>query len=160
LAIGGKSGILRIFEMNLDLKYYRQSGKNEDENILSYLKLINQRPYREYYDHKSEIVDLCWSHFNNKLILTASLDHFVILWNINNTTAYMKFLHSSMVTCISFCPSIVRKKLTLRKMAMKDLYPAALIGLYVSGVQGRTKSSTLLIEMNTSQLSHTSLVVI
>jgi WD40 repeat protein len=149
-AIGGKSGILRVFEININCQFHRQNGKSEDENIMSYLNLINQKPYREYYDHKSDIIDLCWSHFNNKIILTASLDHFVILWHISMNYPYMKFLHSSMVTCISFCPLQV-KYFNSRKMAMNVLSLVVLIGLYESGARRKTKSLTFLIGMNTLQ---------
>lgn len=40
------------------------------------------------------------------MLLTASLDSSVVMWHINNENPIQKFLHSSTVTSVSFCPTI------------------------------------------------------
>lgn len=40
-------------------------------------------------------------------MLSASLDHSVIMWDIHQDNSLMKFEHSAMVTCISFCPIVI-----------------------------------------------------
>jgi WD40 repeat protein len=76
-------------------------------NIICFLRFINETPYREYNEHSSDIIDICWSNFNPHLFLSGSMDHLVIMWNILNPNPIMKFIHSSVVTSISFCPVLV-----------------------------------------------------
>ena len=56
--------------------------------------------------HSKDIIDLSWSPFNYNLLLSASLDHYVILWDISQkqNNIIKKFDHNEIVTCISFSP--------------------------------------------------------
>lgn len=40
------------------------------------------------------------------ILLSASLDFNVIVWDVNKENYQAKFEHSSMVTSISFCPNV------------------------------------------------------
>ncbi len=66
LATGGRTGILKIFEI---------IGTNSNEikdcytsqDILSYLNFISEVPVRSYNHHSDDIIDICWSPRVNKL---------------------------------------------------------------------------------------------
>jgi WD40 repeat protein len=103
LATAGKSGIIKIFEI-IDMQYKKYEEKYDNNNILHYLRFMNETPIRVYNEHSSDIIDICWSNFDQYVLLSASMDHLVIMWNINNSGPVMKFVHSSVVTSISFCP--------------------------------------------------------
>jgi WD40 repeat protein len=58
LATGGKSGVLKIWEIFSEddsLNNYEYKG------IISYLKLINETAYRIYTEHVEDIIDICWN---------------------------------------------------------------------------------------------------
>jgi hypothetical protein len=58
LATGGKSGVLKIWEIYTE----EESIDNyEFKGILSYLKLVNESAYRIYTEHSQDIIDICWS---------------------------------------------------------------------------------------------------
>lgn len=40
-------------------------------------------------------------------MITGSLDHHVILWDISKSEYIFKFDHLSIVTCITFCPNVI-----------------------------------------------------
>ena len=43
---------------------------------------------------------------NSRIILSASLDKTVILWDLNTECFIHKFNHINMVTCVEFCPNV------------------------------------------------------
>ena len=91
LATGGKSGILKIWE----LIQYDLNFKLNPKEIYSSMQLINEKPYKEYIDHVDDIVDICWSYKNPNVVLTASLDQYVIMWDISKSEAIGKYHHIS-----------------------------------------------------------------
>ena len=75
--------------------------------ILSYLNFLNEKPKRILNEHTSDVIDLAWSSHNPSYLLTASLDHYVILWDINNENSLLhKYQHGDMVTSVSFSPFV------------------------------------------------------
>lgn len=60
LATGGKSGVLKIFEI---INYNSDHLKEfyDPSNISSYLNFFNEIPYRAYTEHTNDIIDICWS---------------------------------------------------------------------------------------------------
>ena len=66
LATGGKTGILKIFEiLGTNSKKYKLSYTSED--VQSYLKFISETPFRSYNIHSDDIIDICWSPRVNKI---------------------------------------------------------------------------------------------
>ena len=106
LATGSKNGSIKIFNIlgynleEVELIYNKKT-------IINYFKLIPEKPMLQLNKHTKDIVDLSWSPFNYKLLLSASLDHYVILWDIskNDNNIIKKFDHKDIITCISFSPS-------------------------------------------------------
>ena len=106
LATGSKSGSIKIFNLlgynseELELIY----NKN---NVIKYFRLISEKPILQLNKHTKDIVDLSWSPFNFNLLLSASLDHYVILWDVskNDNNIIKKFDHKDIITCISFSPT-------------------------------------------------------
>ena len=106
LATGSKNGAIKIFTL---------LGYNSEEiefiynkkNFINYLKLISEKPILELNKHTNDIIDLSWSPFNYNLLLSASLDHYVILWSIYNKEVNIvkKFDHNDIITSISFSPT-------------------------------------------------------
>ena len=76
---------------------------------MDYLNFISESPYKTLESHKSDIIDLCWSPFYSSLLLSASFDHSVNLWDVNqegNNCLLKNYEHSDIVTCICFNPVI------------------------------------------------------
>ena len=106
LATGCKKGIVKIFEvMNYEYDDFKLSYAKSE--ILSYLNFLNEKPKRILNEHTSDVIDLAWSSHNPSYLLTASLDHYVILWDINNENSLLhKYQHGDMVTSVSFSPFV------------------------------------------------------
>ncbi len=85
IAVGGKSGVLRIYEifqnegvqMNINTSFIlstlnefnsqltkktqnNNSQLQEANSQFSILKLFNENPYRVYKEHTEDIIDICW----------------------------------------------------------------------------------------------------
>ena len=106
LAAGNKAGKIRIYElMGYDYDKYETSYNNK--NIMNYLYLVNEKPIKELSEHKKDITDLSWSPFNHDLLLSSSVDNYVILWDIskNKDCLIEKFKHEDYVTCVQFSPT-------------------------------------------------------
>ena len=108
LACGCKSGRIKIYElMGYNYMYFRKNYSKS--NVMDYLNFISESPYKTLESHKSDIIDLCWSPFYSNLLLSASFDHSVNLWDINqegNNCLMKNYDHSDIVTCICFNPVI------------------------------------------------------
>ena len=106
LATGGKNGCIKIFS------FFNYNSDDFDfiytkKNILNYFKLISEKPILNLNKHKKDITDLSWSPYNFELLLSASVDHYVILWDISKTDGgniIKKFDHNDIVTCVNFSP--------------------------------------------------------
>lgn len=108
LAVGCKSGKIKILEI-MGYNYFHHKMNYDKNNILEYLNFINEVPYKTLEKHKSDIIDLSWSPFYPNLLLSASFDHYVYLWDINqeeNNCLINEYEHSDIVTSISFNPNI------------------------------------------------------
>jgi hypothetical protein len=68
LATGGKTGILKIFEiLGTNYKNYKESYTSQD--VQSYLKFMSETPLRCYNIHSDDIIDICWSPRVRKIYL-------------------------------------------------------------------------------------------
>ena len=106
LALGTKNGTILIYNFfnynsdDFDFVYTKK-------NICNYFKFISEKPYLVLDKHTKDIIDLSWSPFNFNLLLSASVDHYVILWDIsknNGDNIIKKFNHHEIITCLSFNP--------------------------------------------------------
>ena len=106
LATGSKNGSIKIFTI---LGYDSEEFEliYNKKNILNYFKLISEKPLLQLKKHTKDIIDLSWSPYNYELLLSASLDHYVILWDISkrDNNIIKKFDHKDIITCISFSPN-------------------------------------------------------
>jgi len=62
--------------------------------------IINEIPYKQYYGHKKDILDLSWS--DHDFIITASMDKTVILWHHSKEGPLRVFQHGDGVTGVCF----------------------------------------------------------
>jgi len=101
-AVGGKDKVLKIYKVHeVDMT---NGNKNYD-----LLQLFEKEPYKEFKGHTLDILDISWSSSNegSNLILTASFDLKVMLWDIhsmNTTTPLAIYDHPEIVTSVSFLP--------------------------------------------------------
>ena len=106
LATGCKKGLIKVFEvMNYEYEDFKLIyNRNE---ILSYLNFLNEHPKFILNEHMSDVIDLSWSSHNLSYLLSASLDHYVILWDLSNEENQFvrKYQHGDMVTSVSFSPT-------------------------------------------------------
>ena len=105
LATGNKKGIIKLFEI-MNYEYENFESSYTEKEILSYLNFLNEKPKLILNEHTNDIIDLSFSPLNYSYLLSASLDNYVILWNIkeNKNNIIKKFKHNDMVTSISFHP--------------------------------------------------------
>jgi WD40 repeat protein len=103
LATGSKKGIIKIFEI-INFEYSNFKSSYNQKEILSYLHFLNEKPKIILNEHTNDIIDLSFSPLNYSYLLSASIDNFVILWNINEKKIIKKYKHNDMVTSISFHP--------------------------------------------------------
>ena len=105
LAAGNKIGKIRIYEI-MGYDYEKYEKKYNSQTLKNFLYFIEEKPIKELYGHKNDITDLAWSPFKNELLLSSSVDHFVILWDISqeNNCLVEKFEHNDLVTSIDFSP--------------------------------------------------------
>ena len=106
LALGTKKGTILIFSfLNYNSEDY--DFVYSKRNICNYFKFISEKPFLILDKHTKDIIDLSWSPFNFNLLLSASVDHYVILWDIsknNGENIIKKFNHHEIITCLSFNP--------------------------------------------------------
>ena len=106
LACGCKSGKIKIYEV-IGYNYSGFKTSYDRNNIFEYLKFIPETPYKTLAKHKADVIDIAWSPFFPNLLLSASLDHFVYLWDIyqEDTKCLVKeYEHSDIVTSVCFNP--------------------------------------------------------
>jgi len=105
LATGSKNGSIKIFALLVYNPAEETLFYNKND-FLNYLKLILEKPILELKKHRKDITDLSWSPFNYDLLLSSSLDHYVILWDISKkeNNIIKKFDHNDVISCISFSP--------------------------------------------------------
>ena len=106
LAGGCKSGKIKIYEV-IDYTYAGFKTSYDKGNILEYLNFISETPYKTLEYHKADIIDLSWSPFFPNLLLSASLDYYVCLWDIfleDKKCMVKDYEHSDIVTSVCFSP--------------------------------------------------------
>ena len=106
LAGGCKSGKIKIYEV-IDYTYTGFKTSYDKSNILEYFNFISETPYKTLEYHKADIIDLSWSPFFPNLLLSASLDHYVCLWDIyleDKKCMIKDYEHSDIVTSVCFSP--------------------------------------------------------
>jgi len=64
--------------------------------------IFENKPYRIYIGHSSDILDIAWS--KNNYIISSSIDKTVRLWHISHMTCLCLFQHQDFVTSIKFHP--------------------------------------------------------
>lgn len=106
LAAGNKEGKIRIYEI-MGYDYEKYEKEYNSKNIMNFLHFLEEKPIKELYGHKSDITDLSWSPFKKNLLLSASVDHYVILWDIgkDENSLIVKYKHEDFVTSVQFSPS-------------------------------------------------------
>lgn len=106
LATGSKNGSIKVFIL-LGYNSEEMEYIYNKNNFINYMKLITEKPILELKKHTKDIIDLSWSPFNFNLLLSASLDHYAILWDISKkeNNIIKKFDHNDIITCISFSPN-------------------------------------------------------
>ncbi|XP_057950831.1 uncharacterized protein LOC131145653 [Malania oleifera] len=63
---------------------------------------IQEKPVHEFHGHVGKILDLSWS--KNNLLLSASIDKTVRLWQVGCNHCLKVFSHNNYVTCVQFNP--------------------------------------------------------
>ena len=107
LAVGLENGKIKIFEI-LGYDYTKYELVYNKKNIMKYLNFINEKAYKSLEGHKEDVIDLNWSPFYYNLLLSSSVDGYVILWDVNLPQEKSKiesFNHEKIVTCVSFSPT-------------------------------------------------------
>ena len=107
LSVGLENGKIKLYEI-LGNDYDKFDISYSKKNIMEYLNFIKEKAYKCLEGHKEDIIDLSWSPFYYYLLLSCSIDGFVILWNVNLSEQKSKiecFNHEKIVTCVSFSPT-------------------------------------------------------
>ena len=107
LSVGLENGKIKLFEI-LGYDYNKFESSYNKKNIMEYLNFIKEKAYKSLEGHEKDIIDLSWSPFYHYLLLSASIDGYVILWNVNLSEQKSKiecFNHEKIVTCVSFSPT-------------------------------------------------------
>ena len=106
LAAGNKLGKIRIYEI-MGYDYNKYQKEYNKKTIVNFLHFVEEKAIKELSEHKSDITDLSWSPYIEDLLLSASVDHFVILWDISqeDNCCIEKYEHNDLVTCVQFSPT-------------------------------------------------------
>lgn len=103
LATGGKAGILKIWEI---MSFEDSIDLYEHNCIKEFLSFFDEIAFRIYSDHKKDIIDIAWSEKNNNMLVTVSIDHTAMLWDINREYSIKSYQHNSIVSCVAFYPNV------------------------------------------------------
>ena len=106
LAAGNKIGKIRIYEI-MGYDYEKYEKEYNSKNLMNFMHFVEEKPIKELYGHKSDITDLSWSPFLYDLLLSASVDRYVNLWDISKEGNCLigKYDHNEIVTCVRFSPA-------------------------------------------------------
>ena len=107
LSIGLKNGKIKLYEI-IGFDYTKFLLSYNKENIMEYLNFVKEKAYKSLEGHKEDVIDLSWSPFYYYLLLSSSVDGYVILWNVNLEEQKAKiecFNHEKIVTSVSFSPT-------------------------------------------------------
>ncbi|KAJ3433112.1 wd repeat-containing protein [Anaeramoeba flamelloides] len=81
-----------------------QKRYNFEKSVSKEIPLLDPEPWKKFLGHELDVLDLSWSKHDNDLILTASSDKTVRLWNIQKGQVNL-FFHSTFVTYVEFSPT-------------------------------------------------------
>ena len=107
LSVGLQNGKIKLYEI-IGFDYTKFLVSYNKKNIMEYLNFIKEKAYKSLEGHKEDVIDLSWSPFYYHLLLSSSVDGYVILWNINLEEQKSKiecFNHERIVTSVSFSPT-------------------------------------------------------
>ena len=107
LSVGLKNGKIKLYEI-IGFDYTKFLVSYNKKNIIEYLNFIKEKAYKSLEGHKEDVIDLSWSPFYHYLLLSSSVDGYVILWNVNLEEQKSKiesFNHEKIVTSVSFSPT-------------------------------------------------------
>jgi len=107
LSAGMQCGKIILFDI-IGYDYTKFEASYDKKNIMKYLNFINEKPFKTLTGHSQDVLGLDWSTFDHNLLLSCSMDKFVILWDVSLSEENCKiqsFDHGNIVTCISFSPT-------------------------------------------------------
>jgi len=121
LATGGRDGVVRLWTVvgsSIDKSRWqkkqnklnrRRTFSNGFRNELHELKppdgsIVNPIPYREYRGHMQDVIDIDWAK-RWDLLLSASMDSTVMLWQVSREKCLCIFQHADYVTSVRFHPT-------------------------------------------------------
>ena len=107
LSVGLKNGKIKLFEI-IGYDYSKFGISYNKSNIMEYLNFIKEKACKSLEGHKEDVLDLSWSSFYPYLLLSSSIDGYVILWNVNlleQNAKIQSFNHEKIVTCVLFSPT-------------------------------------------------------
>ena len=118
LATGGQDKVVRVWTCKV-LRNHTSSSSTVVSDDSSSVDLsehngweISESPFREYFGHKLDVVDLAWSPqraSGGRYLLSASLDKSVRLWHTSKASICLcVFAHPKCVTSVDFHPSAKR----------------------------------------------------
>ncbi|CAM9154577.1 unnamed protein product [Scytosiphon promiscuus] len=77
-------------------------GRGQKGKSFSAVEVFSTTPVRVFEGHKSDVVDLSWSH--SDFLCSASIDHTVMLWHPVREECLGTFTHPDFVTSVHFHP--------------------------------------------------------
>ena len=107
LSAGMQNGSIKLFDI-IGYDYTKFKETYNKKTIMNYLNFITEKPFKILNGHSEDIIDLSWSTFFPNLLLSCSVDKFVILWDVNlpgEKCEIKVFDHGNIVTCVSFSPT-------------------------------------------------------
>lgn len=96
LAAGGKDSQITIFVLNSARERYKMKCDADGDNLFCDV------PFRQYFGHSGDILDLAWSKKSgDDWLLSASSDCSVCLWHMSKLEAILTLKHPEAVKVIS-----------------------------------------------------------
>ncbi|KAI7996443.1 WD repeat-containing protein 44 [Camellia lanceoleosa] len=86
----------------------KSSNKKKGNSIPDYVNVpetvfsLSEKPVCTFTGHQDDVLDLSWS--KSQLLLSASMDKTVRLWDMETKSCLKLFAHNDYVTCIQFNP--------------------------------------------------------
>ncbi|CAH2041676.1 unnamed protein product [Thlaspi arvense] len=86
----------------------KSSNKKKGNSIPNFVKVpetvfsLSEKPICSFTGHQDDVLDLSWS--KSQMLLSASMDKTVRLWDLETKSSLKMFAHNDYVTCIQFNP--------------------------------------------------------
>jgi len=114
--INKHTGSIWIMKFNYDGCFLATGGSDTVINIwktsqsVKHSLFFEMEPYRSLQGHSGDILNLSWSLSRSNILLSASMDNTVKLWNLNSkegkTICEYSFSHDDVVTGVAFHPKV------------------------------------------------------